>query len=87
MSVFISFPYIDDVLFEKNIQHIETLLKVTQKEGFRLEFVKSKFAGNEFEYLGHIVGNDVRLLAFGSHRGIGITKFNYQVKYYASCRR
>ncbi len=55
--------YIDDILifsdtFENHLLHIEALLRAILKEGFRLKFVKCKFAANEVEYLGHILGNN-----------------------------
>jgi len=58
--------YIDDMIvfsktFEEHIEHIRTLMKAIEEEGFRLKFMKCKFAQREIQYLGHIIGeNKVR---------------------------
>ena len=55
--------YIDDILvfsetFGQHIKHIEQLMKVIRKEGFRLKLAKCKFAENSVKYLGHIIEKD-----------------------------
>ena len=52
--------YIDDILvfsetFDQHIKHIEQLMKVIRKEGFRLKLAKCKFAENSVKYLGYII--------------------------------
>ncbi len=53
--------YIDDILifsksFDEHIGHLRSLLSALIKEGFRLKFVKCKFAKRSIEYLGHVIG-------------------------------
>ena len=55
--------YIDDILifsrtFNEHILHIKKLLEAIREEGFRLKFVKCKFASNSVKYLGHILQNN-----------------------------
>lgn len=52
--------YIDDILifsrsWEEHIEHIERLLQVIKKEGFKLKIEKCKFAANSVKYLGHFI--------------------------------
>ena len=60
--------YIDDILvfsetFDDHIKHIKSLLDAIRSEGFRLKFLKCKFAAPSVTYLGHIIEkNTVRPL-------------------------
>lgn len=52
--------YIDDILifsktFEEHLEHIDSLLKAVQKEGFKLKQEKCSFAKRSVKYLGHII--------------------------------
>ena len=55
--------YLDDIFifsksFVEHMAHLKALMKAIRKEGFRLKFVKCKFATNSIQYLGHILGPD-----------------------------
>lgn len=55
--------YIDDILifsktFEEHIEHLKLLFQAIIAEGFRLKFVKCKFAADSVKYLGHIIENN-----------------------------
>lgn len=55
--------YIDDILvfsrtFDEHIIHLKKLLEAIREEGFRLKFVKCKFASNSVKYLGYILQNN-----------------------------
>ena len=58
--------YIDDILiysnsFEEHIDHLQKLFDAIKKEGWKLKFLKCKFATNSISYLGHIIeDNTVR---------------------------
>ena len=60
--------YIDDIIvfsktFDEHIEHIKALVQAIEDEGFRLKFIKCKFAQREVQYLGHIIKeNEVRPL-------------------------
>lgn len=52
--------YIDDILifsksFKEHLKHIEMLMEVIKKEGFKLKLIKCNFAKSSIKYLGHIV--------------------------------
>lgn len=55
--------YIDDILifsktWEEHLQHIETILKVVNAEGFKLKLVKCIFAAKSVKYLGHTISKN-----------------------------
>ena len=58
--------YIDDIIifsktFEEHIEHIKLLIEAIKEEGFRLKFLKCKFAQRKIQYLGHVIEeNEVR---------------------------
>lgn len=60
--------YIDDILifsksFKEHIEHLRSLFNAIQVEGWKLKFIKCKFASSSVSYLGHIVEkNTVRPL-------------------------
>ncbi len=60
--------YIDDILifsktFEEHTRHIQLLMEAILTEGFKIKFMKCKFATHSVTYLGHIIeGNTVRPL-------------------------
>lgn len=52
--------YIDDILifsktWEEHIKHIEELLDIMNKEGFKIKLSKCKFASKSVKYLGHFI--------------------------------
>lgn len=60
--------YIDDILifsrsFEEHIKHLDILFNAIKQEGFKLKFIKCKFAAKSVQYLGHIISqNEVQPL-------------------------
>ena len=55
--------YIDDVLifsnnYEEHLMHVELILKVLQRYGFKLNISKCLFAKDRVTYLGHEIGNN-----------------------------
>lgn len=55
--------YIDDILifsssFDEHIRHLRLLFAAIVSEGFRLKFLKCKFACKEVQYLGHDLSKD-----------------------------
>lgn len=55
--------YINDILvfsetFDQHTRHIEQLMKIMEKEGFRLKLAKCKLAEKSVKYLGHIIEKD-----------------------------
>jgi len=55
--------YIDDILiysekYSDHIKHIEMTLVALQKQGFKLNLSKCKFAQNKTTYLGHEIGEN-----------------------------
>ena len=60
--------YIDDILifskiFSEHIEHLSKLFEAKKIEGFRLKFMKCRFAADWLKYLDHIIQeNSVRSL-------------------------
>ena len=58
--------YIDDILifsktFSEHIEHLSKLFEAIKIEGFRLKFMKCRFAADSVKYLGHMIQeNSVR---------------------------
>jgi hypothetical protein len=58
--------YIDDIIifsktFDEHVEHIKLLMQAVKEEGFRLKFLKCKFAQRKIQYLGHVIEeNEVR---------------------------
>src|SRR5581483_9694113 len=55
--------YLDDIIifsktFQEHIQHVETVLKKLNEVNMMLKLKKCKWAENNIEFLGHIVGKD-----------------------------
>jgi len=55
--------FFDDILFysrtwEEHLQHIETVLRILQKQQFYAKLSKCEFGLTEMLYLGHIIGVD-----------------------------
>ena len=55
--------YIDDILifsksFMEHVEHLRLLFNAIQEEGWKLKFLKCKFASSSVSYLGHIVENN-----------------------------
>ena len=66
-----SINYIDDIIvfsksYDEHLSHIQIILSVLYKSGFKLKFEKCKFAKKSVKYLGHVITyNQVKPLSDG----------------------